>query len=329
MLPTVQKFVRTQDAEYVVTEKNAEYGKVTGTRLGGLLGMSKWDTPFSVTAKLLRLFNEDISDKKEVHAGSVIESKILDYVGALHGEDVFNTRSGDHEDWESDFQDEIFGGHIDGLMPDGAVVEVKTTKNPGDWKQGPPTHYWLQASLYAHFLKTDRIVFLVGFTDDDILANPEGFVASEKTVARYDVPIIDGFDGMLKKAEEIYRATVLQNTTTIPDPTNPIDSRIMDALDCQLWTEEKAADAVERMVGLQAEVDRVKAYEKQLQTSKEIMALYMRTRELDVVNGRTCDIRMNKSNRSTIDTDALKRDGIYDIYTKSIVVESMRIVKKR
>lgn len=329
MIPSLQGMERTEYGNFRVTQKNVEYEKISGTRMAGLLGLSRWDTPFTTTAKLLGIYNEDISDKKEVQAGSALEGKILSYIGAIPAEVMFDKREGDHRDWPSDFDDEIFCGHLDGSMPDGAVVEVKTTKNPEDWQNGPPTYYWVQASLYAHFMGTDRIVFAVGFTDDATLNDPSVWEPNEKNVARFDVPIIDGFDGMLEKARDIYRRTVLEGQTTIPDMGNPLDAKVYELLSCQMWSDSEVSTAVDVITGIQAKMDEYKGLEKELTDAKECMGLYMATHDLDIVQNKSYVVKKATMTKNIVDTDALKRDGLYDIYQKKTTYDILRISRRK
>ena len=179
VMPSLQGFRKNPDGSYTVTDRREPYGKITGTSISSVIGKNPWQTPFSSAVRMLRLFNEDISDKPSIHAGVVMEPKILDHFGAVHGDEIFAVRSGDHETWASDFEDSIFGGHIDGLMPDGAVVEVKTSSRPQDWDNAIPYHYHLQASLYevlnasqnlAELLHLGSGVFCPVLTDELILA---------------------------------------------------------------------------------------------------------------------------------------------------------------
>lgn len=323
-MPSLQKFKADGD-RFVVTEKNRPYGMITGTTLAGLLGYSKWSSPFTVTARMLRLFNEDISKKREVHAGVVIEPKILDYLGAIHGDDMYGERKGDHEDWKSDFEHPIFGGHIDGMMPDGSIVEVKTTRNPEDWLNGPPTYYWIQASLYAHFLNADKIVFAVGFTDEKTLSDPSSFDANEKTVAVISVPIIPSFDLMLEAAVNLYNDTIAQNRTAEYNPTNPMDVRTYNLIKSQLWDDDELSHNLDVLKEEQDRLDRIKDMESDIQDIKDMVTLHMKYNDLDVkdVGGRTVTLLRYK--RSSIDTESLKRDGLYEIYTKTNEIESLRI----
>ncbi len=321
-----QGFRKNPDGSYSVTDKRVDFGKITGTQISGLLNRNPWQTPFSTAVRMLRLFNEDISDKPAVHAGSVIEPKILDYAGALHGEDVFQSdKSGDHESWASDFEDEYFGGHIDGLMPDGAVVEVKTSSKPQDWDGKIPEHYWMQASLYAHFLKTDRIVFLVGFTDRDTWNNPDAWVPTEKNTIRVDTGIIPGFDDMMAEALRIYTETVLKGITPVPDHASEIDMQIVKYLDAQLWSEDDVTENVDYIDRLNQQISALNECKAELDGQKELLDLYMQYNGITHVETDCVNVDRTTTVRTMIDTNQLKKDGVYEVYAKQKEYTTLKI----
>lgn len=328
IMPSLQGFKKNADGSYSVTEKRAEYGKVTGTQMSGILNMNPWQTPFSTSVRMMRLFSEDISDKPSVHAGTVIEPKILDYIGAVHGDEVFEKREGDHESWASDFQDDIFGGHVDGFMPDGSIVEIKTSSRPQDWNKQIPIHYHIQASLYAEFFKADRIVFAVGFTDKDTLSNPDGFVPDKNNTIVVETRKIEGFDKMLKDAEEFYRRFILNGVTPIPDASNPIDRQIMSYLDAQLWTEEDAKTEMQLMNAYQDSLDNVKNLQTMLDDSKQRFGLYMDYNDIGEISDGSTTIKRAVYSRTAIDTNLLKKDGLYDLYAKEKEYKTVKISRK-
>ena len=328
IMPSLQGFKKNADGSYSVTEKRAEYGKVTGTQMSGILNMNPWQTPFSTSVRMMRLFNEDISDKPSVHAGTVIEPKILDYIGAVHGDEVFEKREGDHESWASDFQDDVFGGHVDGFMPDGSIVEIKTSSRPQDWNKQIPIHYHIQASLYAEFFKADRIIFAVGFTDKDTLSNPDGFVPDKNNTIVVETGKIEGFDKMLKDAEEFYRRFILNGVTPIPDATNPIDRQIMNYLDAQLWTEEDAKIEMQLMNAYQDSLDNVKNLQTMLDDSKQRFGLFMDYNDIGEISDGSTTIKRAVYSRTAIDTNLLKKDGLYDLYAKEKEYKTVKISRK-
>lgn len=318
------------NGEFHVTEKKAPYGKVSGTYLAALIGKNKWSTPFITTAKMLRLYEDDISQKKEVIAGHVIEPKILKSIGAMSGEELFGKNEGNHEEWAPHFDDDVFTGHIDGVMPDGAIVEVKTTKNPEDWLKGVPEHYWIQASLYAHFKGTDRIVFAVGLTTPEILADPESFVPEMGVnLFRYDVGIIPGFEDMLARAKAIYEETVMKDKTLPPDIGSELDEKVESILMAQLWDEKTAGHFVDSLKEIQEKMEELKSWEKKAQDIKDMLMMYMQTNDVDIVSSSKFNAKRSTVVKSVLDADALKRDGIYDAYTKETTYEMIRVSKRR
>lgn len=327
VMPSLQGFRKNPDGSYTVTDKREPYGKVTGTSISAVIGKNPWQTPFSSAVRMMRLFNEDISDKPAIHAGVVIEPKILDHFGAIHGDEIFAVRSGDHETWASDFDDPIFGGHIDGLMPDGAIVEVKTSSRPQDWDGGVPYHYLLQASLYAHFLNTDRIVFLVGFTDRETLAYPESWVPTKDNCIRVDCGIADGFEDILGDARDFYESTVLKDTTPVPGD-NPTDAMLVKYLDAQLWDDEGVRGAVDRIYDLNQRIQELSLLQDQLTMEKDILSLYMDYNNIEGVDGDAISIERAVRTRQSVDAQQLKRDGLYDMYCKTTEYKTMKIKKK-
>ena len=69
----------------VVKTEGVHY-KVTGTFLGGLLGMSPYETPFSITSKLIGAWDDDISNEPPVKTGKLLEDRIIDYAIAKHSD---------------------------------------------------------------------------------------------------------------------------------------------------------------------------------------------------------------------------------------------------
>lgn len=322
-----QGFVRNSDGSYTITSKVKDFGKISGTYMSGLLGVNPWATPFTTTAKMLRLLVEDISDKPAVRTGTVLEPKILDYFGAIHADSMYDARKGDHEEWKPDFEDEFFTGHIDGLMADGRLVEVKTTSRPQDWDGRIPVYYHIQASLYAKFLNAPSISFLVGFTTRETQSNPESWIPTDKNTMRVDCDVMDGFDDMMDRAREVYSDTVLKMRTTVPDLTNPVDAEVVACLDAQLWDEDEASDVVNKVAALNSDLEVYKVIQKDMDAKKQLLSLYMHKHGLFSVAGKDCYVQRGVTNRTVIDSEQLKKDGVYDIYAKTNEYETLKIKK--
>ena len=308
------------DSSITVTDPNAEHGKITGTAMAGIFDKSPWETPFSIACRLLRLYSENIDDKPAVKAGKVLERRIIDYIDGIPAADIFgDVQKGGHEQWPSDFEDPIFGGHIDGATGDNRIIEVKTTGNPEDWTEGPPMYYWLQASLYMHHLNADGIRFAVGVLSDEDRKNPYTWQPAGN-VYTYDVGPAPGFEEMHAKAAEWYNEYIAQGRTPAPDLDNPKDRAIIKALKLEASTETELADKADEYTAAQAEAARYDLAKKTADALKDELMFVMRARGVTNAPG----YRITETEREVVDTDALKRDGLYNKYLKKTKTVSLR-----
>lgn len=200
--PRVSQFqIADVNGKKVIKTDGTYRQKITGTYLGGLLGMSPYATPFSITTRLMGVWDEDIGDKPRVKLGKLLEDRIIDYVIAKHSdlgnvfkaEELFDERKGNHADWKSDFEDEIFAGHVDGIVSENGsdyILECKTAGDPNDWLNGPPAHYMLQVMLYNHFItKKNKAYFVVGIVGNEYLNNPNGWIPNSSNCFLFEVKI--------------------------------------------------------------------------------------------------------------------------------------------
>ena len=173
--------------------------KITGTRMGPILGLSKFASPFKVACELAGLYPGDKANKY-IDAGNVLEPVLRKYIwrnanqlltGALdlaEGQKVGIEEPVDARDCGYDhFHDnKLFGGMVDGyIQVDGkrdTILEIKTSHERESWFDDAgncvnvPMSYMLQASLYAELSGLDRIVFLVGFLEESDYDRPGQWV---------------------------------------------------------------------------------------------------------------------------------------------------------
>ena len=201
--------------------------KISGTKLGPILGMSDLITPFKMACEIAGLYPGDKTNKY-MEAGNILEPKIRSYVrknaqALLPGilgipadtqviieEPVEKEKCGyDH------FHDNrTFGGLVDGYIAYGgkrqAVLEIKTSHDRQKWLDDDgnvtivPPSYIMQAGLYAELSNLDAIVFAVAFLEDDDYDRPNFWVPTpENTVLiRMDRP---DMSKPMAEAEQWYR----------------------------------------------------------------------------------------------------------------------------
>lgn len=317
--------------------------KVTGTFLGGWLGVSPYKTPFSTCTELLGLWGEDgVGDKPAVITGKMLEGRIIDYlasqnpdVGTFYkAEDIFEAREGDHDKWASDFDDDVFAGHLDGVITRGGqdyILEIKTVNRrkieKGEWSKQPPEHYLWQVFLYNHFItKQDKAYFGVGIVDENTYANPNGWVPSRSNCKLYEISIDQQrVAEVLEVVRAEYNQTVAKGTSFAFNPANPLDVEVMTHL-------TDLGGGMDNLNALITEYTTVKAENKAYaDANKENLAredelkdrikTLMRTWDLSEANGVT----LKRSTRVSFDFASADADGFdYSKYLKRTETISLR-----
>ena len=169
--------------------------KITGTKMGAILGCSRFSTPFKCALELARIYPGD-PPNQYIKAGNIIEPVIRKYVRENSSALPFmlglpeSTPMVVEEPVDKDlcgydhFHDNaVFGGLVDGyIAADGkrtAVLEIKTSSHRDMWtdEEGNvckvPPDYVLQAGLYAALSNLDDIIFAVGFLEPEDYDRPQ------------------------------------------------------------------------------------------------------------------------------------------------------------
>lgn len=209
--------------------------KISGTKLGPILGMSDMVTPFKMACEIAGLYPGDKMNKY-MEAGNVLEPKIRSYVRAHAGEllpqvlgispdtqivveePVPNDKCGyDH------FHDnQLFGGLVDGYIAYGgkrqAVLEIKTSGDRERWLDDEgkvsvvPQTYIMQAGLYAHLSGLDDIVFAVGFLEEVDYDRPAFWVPTTENTYLVHMKCPD-MSKPMADAEKWYKEYILTGET--------------------------------------------------------------------------------------------------------------------
>jgi len=175
--------------------------KITGTRLAPILGKGDFQTPFSVALDLAGIYREDVRTRY-VEAGNILEpvlrshmrkniSPLIPLLGLQDGSKMVieDPVPGDMCGYDHFHNERLFGGLVDGYVTvegkRNAILEIKTSGDREMWtdENGDYTvvaeQYMLQASLYAELSRLDKIVFLVGFLDEDDYDRPKFWTPNE------------------------------------------------------------------------------------------------------------------------------------------------------
>lgn len=180
--------------------------KITGSKLGGIMGVSEFDSEFKIACELAGIYPGDKANKY-IDAGNILEPVLRKYLGErsttlLKG--ILNVPDGvkigveepvakEQCGYDHFHDNKRFGGMVDGyIVLDGkrdSILEIKTSSSRDKWLDSDgnitqvPEAYIMQAALYAELAGLNRIVFLVGFLEEDVYVRPKTWVPDESNTA--------------------------------------------------------------------------------------------------------------------------------------------------
>lgn len=320
--------------------------KVSGTMMAGILGRSPWASPFTVSCDLLGLAREDISDKPAVKTGIALEETIIAYadrtytgVGSFISADkIYEKRKGDHASWVSDFDDDMFAGHVDGIVFDAQgddyILEVKTSANMESWAEGVPEYYYWQIALYNAFIcKKRKAYVLLGIVDEETHRNPMCWVPNERTVALYEIVFDDDevYDG-LERVREWYAALKETKTTTECNVLSDRDMEMLQHLILLATDIGEMRTHANRLCELSTVIDGFKEDMSdsvaEFDALKEKLKAYMDYNDVSILEGDGGSVVMGTQSRTSWDEDAMVADGIDPAkYKKTDTTNTIRIKK--
>ena len=231
-----RNIVEISDDERTVYFETWKPKKISGTKIGGILGYSEFATPFKVACEIAGIYPGDKANKY-IDAGNILEPVIRNYIGQSATKMLSaplglpeRSKAAIEQPVEKDkcqydhFHDnKLFGGMVDGyVLVDGkrdSILEIKTSHDREKWmdENGLPTNvpmtYMLQASLYAELAGLDRIVFAVGFLKDpEDFLRPNSWKPSEENTY---IVVKDKLDmkGPMAEAEAWYKEYILNGYT--------------------------------------------------------------------------------------------------------------------
>ncbi len=223
--------VEIDDDEKVVIFDTWKPKKITGHRIGGIFGYSEFSTPFKVACEIAGLYPGDKANKY-IDAGNVIEPILREYARkkiaeinsglGIEGAVIEEPAPPEQCQYDHFHNEKLFGGMVDGYVTVNgkrtAILEIKTSSMKEKWiddKGGYtniPMSYMMQASLYAHLSKLDKLVFVVGFLEEADYRVPSKWIPSEDNTLIIIKDCLE-MNNYLKEAEEWYKEYILTGCT--------------------------------------------------------------------------------------------------------------------
>lgn len=322
--------------------------KITGTRFGAILGVNRWQTPFSAWCEITRTYEEPFTDSIYTIAGKTIEPKQAEYVERSYGMDIIRPADVWGKDYfkqtRGDFfsENKVFGGMWDYLAKDengnvDTVLEMKTSKRVEDWASGEiPEYYALQAALYAYLYGVDNVIMVASFLSESDYEHPENYVPNAENTVLVPFKVSERYPNMKKLVEgglAFWRTYVETGVSPNYDESAKCDMEALKALRTNsVNPETDVAALIEEAEKLKTELDaNTKSFADKEKRLKQINDLL---KECAIGQFRDGDKKVElkgtsyiwtvaRSESSSIDKKALEKDGLLEKYTT--VVPSYRL----
>lgn len=322
--------------------------KITGTRFAAILGLKPWCTPFECWCEMTGVYKKPFEDNKYTLAGKTIEPKIIAWIdktrhfgkGVCKSPEQWFGKTKEQLHYDHFPENNIFGGMWDCRTHD-IVYEIKTTKKAEDWIRNDeleaPEYYKLQAALYTFLLGLDKFRLVVSFLDDPKdYDHPEHFVPSHSNtrVKTYSLKEeYPDFENKINYCMEWYEkyiqggnspkwdvkrdADILKalKTSTVA-PTDTDVNTILTALEpiqLALDTQKQAVENLEKRCKVLKEQLKQALIKKMCPSDDHVEATGAFYRWLVI-----------SSSRSSIDTKAMKADGLLEKYQSVITAYTLK-----
>lgn len=329
------------------TPKNPK--KMTGTRLGKVLGLDSWGSEFQAWCEITRVAEPPFDGNKFTDAGNAIEPKLIAWCKEnvspyVYTPEEFYGVPDAKQAMRYDFfpKQPILGGMWDAIILDGPLgkgkplgyVEAKTSSRPQDWVDGPPLKYCVQGLLYGHLDNLPRVFIPVRFMEQHEYDNPSACECTDSNTFLYDLSVEDTLINdmtiaqLVDKAMDWYGNHVSDNLSPAFDEKK--DKEYLDILrksevQCdELELLAKDAAALEAKIEVAKSKAGIADLEKSLKTIKDKMkpayiALFKDNDEVVTAYGW----RVKRSEKETIDKEKLETDGLLEKYTTTTVSYTM------
>ena len=327
--------------------KNAK--KMTGSRLGAVIGVNKWKSPFEAWCEIMRVGEQPFEGNKFTDAGNALEPKLVEWCRTEVSPYIvdpptwFKTSKKLYDHFPGD---PIFGGQWDALVLDKAfdkggsaigLIEAKTSSRPQDWVDGVPLSYAVQGLMYAYLMGVERVFFPVVFLEPGDYDDPASVELTEKNTFLYELNTetweYGGNDigSWLAHAEAWYARHVEGNIS--PEFDWKRDKDILKVLKAKTIAPgpelEKLAKAVsekEAQLMLLKRESGILTAESELKVLKS--ALKSAMLPLFGTNDESVSVvgwKVTKSVTAVVDEEALRRDNLFEQY--SVTKESFTLRK--
>lgn len=333
--------------------------KLTMTRLGTILGLNPWATPFSAWCEITKVYEKPFAETPETKAGKVIEPIVREWLknDVYESTNIMSPEEFYGNTWGSvskkyDFYPErkVFGGMWDTVLvkPNNGgikrIFEQKTTRRVEDWVNGAPLYYVVQGLGYCYMSGVIDLTMTGTFLEEKDYMHPENFVPNESNTmlvdydTSYKILLPDGMyytiDECFEIAENWWNTYVETGISPEFDTSSKVDNEIIKALKSKTIDVDDTSveylynDFINQSKKLEEvrQANNIAELEEAVSLAKQKLSEKMKEgmSELDTSIAYR-DAKLTKVVSKRVDTDALKKAGLFDSYSKETISYKMNI----
>lgn len=300
---------------------------IGGSEIAAIMGLSRWETPLSVWAQKTGKLTKDLSDNEAVEMGIDLEPFVAKKFMQRTGKKVkVDERDFTHPDYP------FMKSHIDRwvLNEDGATLEAKTCSawKANEWEgQEIPDEYYLQSNWNAGIVAAHRgedpksgyIAVLIG--GQSFRHKPVKFsqVLFDKQVSM----VKDFWENYVLK--DVAPVAISDDKDTLvelfpdsrPDTLRKVSG---DEAELELYVNQLAVDSME---GKSQIKDIVKDVDVAENTLRQLIE------DGEGIETGQFKVTWKTQDSTSVDTEAMKDDEIYEKYKKTKQIRVLRIKEKK
>jgi len=290
---------------------------IGGSEIAAIMGLSRWETPLSIWAQKTGKITKDLSDNEAVEMGIALEGFVADLFAKRTGKEVkVDDTHFTHPDYE------FMAAHIDRRVVPNEILEVKTCSayKAHEWDgEEVPEEYHLQLNYYLGIVG-DKVGHLA------VLIGGQKFVYKQIDFSQ------ELFDRQVEVAKMFWEEYVGPDVAPMAISTDkdtlielypesrPDELRKIEEPDLESQVNQLAIDRLEGKNQIKEIIGEVDLAEN---TLRQLIG------DDEGIETGQYKITWKTQNKTSVDTQAMKDDGIYDKYKRVGTTRVLRVAEKK
>ena len=310
--------------------KELRRSSIGGSDAGAIIGMNKWASPLTVylDKKGINAFEGNVATKRGAWLETPIRERCKEELGVIVEEVPFMFYSNDYPFMSAnidglvytDNKKKITGVEIVGL----GGLEIKTSECGDGFKDNEvPDSYYAQVQHYMAVLQLPYFIL-------------SAYIINKDELKHYVIKRDDAFIEKLVEAEKVFWKKYVEKDV-MPSPSGC--SAENDVIEMMFEGSQQTIELSEEYEGLCAEYLLLNEQIKEKEAKKAKVANKIKLKIIEEQTGKetgkvqaqagSYKISFSKFLRKSVDTDALKKAGLYDEYAKISESSLFRITESK